>query len=288
MKRLGFYTFLLGLLALASWLTFAELTVRRCAREGLCVDGRTLAQWQGDLESSGSVGRRADATRALARFGPRAVPALIEALKDPHPGVRSAAAAALGSMGPAAPPERYARSTGTRTPMDWAPTLAFVVFAGASLGSLGCTLGVWLLTGRAALRSDWSGGGGALWLASVALGCLLTVLVVAFVRLASVNPQGLGRLILLWLGPLAMWLGPGGIMGLVLGVAALVVAALVMTPFALVLRRLPRQDRRSAALGLWSASVIFGILSLLPLTVSLVVGPEALVFRLARLLRIIP
>jgi hypothetical protein len=154
-------------------------------------------------------------------------------------------------------------------------------------------LGVWLLTGRAALRSDWSGGGGALWLASVALGCLLTVLVVAFVRLASVNPQGLGRLILLWLGPLAMWLGPGGIMGLVLGVAALVVAALVvaalvMTPFALVLRRLPRQDRRSAALGLWSASVIFGILSLLPLTVSLVVGPEALVFRLARLLRIIP
>src|SRR5262245_32307090 len=157
------------------------------------------------------------------------------------------------------PQTRYARSTQTRSPMDLAPTLAFVVFVGASLG---CVLGVWVLTGRAALRDGWSGRSGVRWVASVALGCILAVAVAVFVRIASVNPQGFVLALFLLFGPAVMWLGPLGIMGLALGALTLALA-----PLGLGLRRLVRQGRWAARLGLWIVSVIFGILLLLPVTV---------------------
>jgi hypothetical protein len=163
--------------------------------------------------------------------------------------------------------------------MSWTSGLAFVVFVGASLG---CVLGIWLLTGRAALRERWSGGAGVLWVASVVLGCLLAVVVPVLVGFAAVNAWGFAMWLILLLGPaLAMRLGPWGIMGLGLGMLVL-----ALMPLGLGLRRLVRQGRWAVGLGLWIVSVILGILGLLPVFLSFVVGPEALVFRVAHLLRI--
>jgi HEAT repeat protein len=63
--------------------------------------GRTMAEWENDLtESVTEVRRRA--ARALAHFGARAVPTLVQALEDREPSVRSAAIRALGRIGPEA------------------------------------------------------------------------------------------------------------------------------------------------------------------------------------------
>ena len=63
--------------------------------------GVTVATLADGLQRGGAF-ERAHAARALARFGPQAadaVPALVRALDDPSPVVRSAAIVALGSIG---------------------------------------------------------------------------------------------------------------------------------------------------------------------------------------------
>src|SRR4051794_23834997 len=64
-------------------------------------EDRPLSDWVRDLKG-GAAGQRARAAQALAEMGPRAetaVPALVEALKDPKTPVRRNAARALGRMG---------------------------------------------------------------------------------------------------------------------------------------------------------------------------------------------
>lgn len=62
---------------------------------------RTLAEWQGDLQDR-SPEVREKAVRALGHFGPAAVPALTEALKDVSVQVRVAATWTLGELSAAA------------------------------------------------------------------------------------------------------------------------------------------------------------------------------------------
>lgn len=63
--------------------------------------GRTFAEWQGDLGNQ-SPAVRQQAVHALVHFGPVAVRPLISRLRDVSVQVRHAAAFALGNMGPAA------------------------------------------------------------------------------------------------------------------------------------------------------------------------------------------
>ena len=63
--------------------------------------GRTVAEWQGDLEKR-PLEVRQQAAQALAHFGPVAVPALVQALRDVSPEVRQAAAYGLSGMRQAA------------------------------------------------------------------------------------------------------------------------------------------------------------------------------------------
>lgn len=63
--------------------------------------GRTFAEWKGDLQDL-SPGVRREAVWALGNFGPRAVPVLISALRDTDPVVRRWAANVLFKIGPAA------------------------------------------------------------------------------------------------------------------------------------------------------------------------------------------
>jgi HEAT repeat protein len=69
--------------------------------------GRTLAEWIGDLKSSREV-VRLRAALTLGVFGHKAVPALVESLDDPSPGVRYWAASHLGDLREA-PPEAIAK-----------------------------------------------------------------------------------------------------------------------------------------------------------------------------------
>lgn len=64
-------------------------------------DGRTFAEWQGDLGDQSLVVRQR-AVYALAHVGPVAVQPLISRLRDVSVQVRQMAAWALGNMGPAA------------------------------------------------------------------------------------------------------------------------------------------------------------------------------------------
>ena len=148
------------------------------------------------------------------------------------------------------------------------PALAVFVVA-----SLGVTLVVWVLAGRAAFGPGWSLRSGILWSVSVGLGCC-PVLALA----ALLVTYGLPDLAYMWrrLVGFVGFLLPS----LLLGVLAL---PLVVT-LALVTRALARQRRVLAGLGLWLASVVAGDLALLPVVASLAVGPEALVFRVLRLL----
>jgi len=63
--------------------------------------GRTLAEWQGDLRE-GAPRVRAAALTALGFFGEPAVPLLVEGLRDPDALARVSAARALGHVGPGA------------------------------------------------------------------------------------------------------------------------------------------------------------------------------------------
>lgn len=60
-------------------------------------EGRTFAEWQGDLKDL-SPEVRMRAVEALGYFGPRAVPALIQALKDDTAKVRRDAVPALRAL----------------------------------------------------------------------------------------------------------------------------------------------------------------------------------------------
>src|SRR5205823_6105632 len=66
--------------------------------------GRTLAEWQGDLRDL-SPQVRLRAIEALRAFGAPAVPALIQVLKDADAGVRQRAAGTLAYMDKAAAKE---------------------------------------------------------------------------------------------------------------------------------------------------------------------------------------
>lgn len=62
---------------------------------------QTFAEWQHDLQDL-SLEFRMRAVTALGQFGAQAVPALVQVLRDPEPGLRLNAAATLGQIGPAA------------------------------------------------------------------------------------------------------------------------------------------------------------------------------------------
>jgi HEAT repeat protein len=91
-----------GSFARATFLALAWLLVPEPS-SGQAVNylGRALAEWQSDLEEPVPEVRRR-AARALGHFGPEAVPALSQALRDDDVSVRIAAARALARMGPAA------------------------------------------------------------------------------------------------------------------------------------------------------------------------------------------
>jgi len=60
--------------------------------------GRTFAEWHGDLRSAEPMTRE-HAVDALSRFGEQAVPVLTEAISDPDFNVRTLAMFSLGRMG---------------------------------------------------------------------------------------------------------------------------------------------------------------------------------------------
>lgn len=63
--------------------------------------GRTLRQWRAQLQGENEF-LRLYAARVLGQIGPRAMPALMEALKHQESGVRYWAAVGLGNVGPTA------------------------------------------------------------------------------------------------------------------------------------------------------------------------------------------
>ena len=92
-RYVAVWSVLVGLLAL-------PIPAQAQARESH-YQGRTVAEWQGDLEKR-PLEVRQQAAQALAHFGPVAVPALAQALGDLDVRVRQAAAWVLGTFGPAA------------------------------------------------------------------------------------------------------------------------------------------------------------------------------------------
>lgn len=92
-RYVAVWSVLVGLLAL-------PIPARAQARESR-YQGRTLAEWQGDLEKR-PLEVRQQAAQALAHFGPVAAPALVQTLRDVSPEVRQAAAIGLSGMREAA------------------------------------------------------------------------------------------------------------------------------------------------------------------------------------------
>src|SRR3989304_7489919 len=88
-----------GFLTAGLWL---PLATEARAQEPL-VEGRLFSEWQQDLRAL-APNVRQQAVRALGRFGPPALPLLIEALGDRDPNVQAAAVGTLGAIGPAAVP----------------------------------------------------------------------------------------------------------------------------------------------------------------------------------------
>ena len=81
-------------------LVWVILSMELSAHE-LRYEGRTFTEWSEDLQDLSSR-VRLKAVEALAHFGPRAVPVLSLALKDPDRDVRLIAVAALSALAPVA------------------------------------------------------------------------------------------------------------------------------------------------------------------------------------------
>jgi HEAT repeat protein len=93
-------------IALATLLVLGLATTPALAAEpdiAQLYEGRTLSEWGQDLNDLSPNVRR-EAVRALAHFGPAALPFLMRAARDNGPGVQTEVATVVSRMGPVAVP----------------------------------------------------------------------------------------------------------------------------------------------------------------------------------------
>jgi hypothetical protein len=172
--------------------------------------------------------------------------------------------------------------------MEWIAWAAFTVFVGSS-GALASFLAVWM--GRSALGHDWRLTSGALWLGSLPFAWGGAIVAFRSFRWLQPDPRHAEGFGLFLAGIIAFnpdWLGVPlayaafAVYWLLTRVLPVTVFLLAVVPFLLNAGPLRRQHSLLPGFGRWLLAATLVGLVLIPVAVSLAVGPKVSVFQIFR------